>query len=233
MPDFIPAKFCPGCGHPIVLLMLKQVLSSMGLEKKAVLGLDIGCSLLAWNYLPINTFQTHHGRVSPVMVGFKRARPNSICIGYTGDGGAYSIGIQSLLHSAKRDEPITVLVINNTVYAMTGGQTAPTTLIGQKTDTNPTGQTEAPFLGPEFLKHIVHQDAFLARTAVNDPQQMQTYIKKAIETQQAGHFALVEFLSFCPTAWHTVGQGTLDYLEKKMKPVFKTGEIKRLVIGNS
>lgn len=225
MSDFIPAKFCPGCGHPIVLLMLKQVLTEMGLEKKAVLGLDIGCSLLAWNFLPINTFQTHHGRVSPVMVGFKRARPSSVCVGHTGDGGAYAIGIQSLIHAAKRDEPITVLVVNNTVYAMTGGQTAPTTLVGQKTDTNPNGNEEDPFFGPELLKGVVKSGAYLARTAVNDPKNMQKYIKKALETQQAGHFSLVEFLSFCPTAWRTRGAETIKYLEEKMKPVFKTGEI--------
>jgi len=221
-----PAKFCPGCGHPITLMMLNKVLEQMGLSQKAVLGLDIGCSLLAWNFLPINTMQTHHGRVSPTMVGFKRGKPDSVCIGYTGDGGAYAIGWQSLFHTALRDEPITVIVVNNTIYGMTGGQTAPTTMTGEKTDTSPEGYTGNPLQGPEILRQVAHKDAFLARTAVNDPKQMQEFIKKAFETQQAGHFSMVEFLSFCPTNWRTKGPETIKFLEEKMKPVFKVGEIK-------
>lgn len=224
MTDLIPSKFCPGCGHPIVLMMLDKVLQDLKLSGKAVLGLDIGCSLLAWNFLPINTFQTHHGRVTPTMAGFKRAKPGSLCFGYTGDGGAYAIGLQSLLYAARRDEPITVVVINNTVYAMTGGQSAPTTLKGQKTDTHPNGHEDEPLLGPELLRGIVKPGAYLARTAVDNPKQMREYIKKAIEAQQAGHFSLVEFLSFCPTNWKTGGKETIDYLEK-LKFSFKIGEM--------
>lgn len=223
MPADAPAKFCAGCGHPIILTMLKRVLEEMSLTQKAVLGLDIGCSLLAWNFLPINTFQTHHGRVVPTMMGFKRARPNSVSFAYAGDGGAYAIGWQSLYHAARRDEPVTALIVNNTIYGMTGGQTAPTTLMGQITPTSPKGSIDKPFLGPEALKQVVAPGAFIARTAVNDPAQMQEYIKKAIEAQQAGHFSVVEFLSFCPTNWRTKGPDTLKYLEEKMKPVFKLG----------
>lgn len=224
MSDFVPAKFCAGCGYPIVLMLLYKELQKMNLTQDAVLGLDIGCSLLAWNHLPINTFQTHHGRVVPTMMGFKRARPDSICIALAGDGGAYAIGIQSLLHAAKRDEPILVLVINNTVYAMTGGQTAPTTLYGQKTSTNPQGNSEEPLLGPELLKNVVKNGAYLARGAVNDTKNLQIYLHKAIETQQAGHFALLEVLSFCPTNWRTKGQDTIDYLEN-LKKTFEIGEM--------
>ncbi len=224
MSDFVPAKFCSGCGYPIILMFLYKELQNLKLAGQAVLGLDIGCSLLAWNHLPINTFQTHHGRVVPTMMGFKRARPNSICIALAGDGGAYAIGIQSLLHAAKRDEPVLVLVVNNTVYAMTGGQTAPTTLYGQKTSTNPQGNIEEPLLGPELLKNVIKSGAYLARGAVNDPKNLQAYLRKAIETQQAGHFSMVEVLSFCPTNWRTKGQETINYLEN-LKQVFKTGEI--------
>lgn len=222
MTDIIPAKFCAGCGHPIVLMMLHKVLKDLNLEKKAVLGLDIGCSLLAWNFLPINTFQTHHGRVTPTMMGFKRANKEAVCFGYAGDGGAYAIGWQSLFHAARRDEPVTVLVVNNTVYGMTGGQTAPTTLVGQVTSTSPKGNEETPFHGLEYLKQVVRPEAFLARTAVNDPKQMQEYLRQAIATQQAGHFSMIEFLSLCPTNWRTKGAETLKYLEG-MKNVFKIG----------
>lgn len=219
------AKFCPGCGHPIVLMMLHRVLKEQKLEAQAVLGLDIGCSLLAWNYLPINTFQTHHGRVVPTMVGFKRARKNSLSFGYVGDGGAYAIGWQSLFHAALRDEPVTVIVVNNTVYGMTGGQTAPTTLKGQVTMTAPEGFGGTSLHGPEILKQVAHPDAFIARTAVNDPKQMLEFIGKAVAAQQAGHFSLIEFLSFCPTNWRTTGADTLKRLEG-MRQTYIVGEIK-------
>lgn len=218
------AKFCPGCGYPITLLMLNKTLEKLGLQKQAVLGLDIGCALLAWNFLPINTFQTHHGRVVPTMMGFKRARKNSLCVALVGDGGAYAIGLQSLIHAAKRDEPIMVIVTNNTVYGMTGGQTAPTTLNQQITPTSPEGNTEEPFFGPELLKGIVKEGAFVARTAVNEPKQLMEYLEKGIQTQQAGHFSLVEVLSFCPTNWKTVGVGTIEKLNG-LKKTFKLGVI--------
>jgi len=223
MSNETPAKFCPGCGHPAVLLNLKRVLTENSELDKAVLGLDIGCSLLAWNFLPINTFQTHHGRVVPSMVGFKRARPESLVIAYAGDGGAYAIGWQSLYHAARRDEPITVFVVNNTVYGMTGGQTAPTTLVDQVTPTSPEGNKELPFLGPENLRLVANKKAYLARTAVNTPDDLLNCVKKSLATQKAGHFSLVEFLSYCPTYWRTKGVETNNYLEK-MKTVFKLGQ---------
>lgn len=223
MPEYIPAKFCAGCGYPIILMTLGRILEQKQLSKKAVMGLDIGCSLLAINALPINIFHTHHGRVTPTMMGFKRARPDSLCFGLTGDGGAYAIGWQSLFYSAMRDEPITVIVVNNTVYAMTGGQTAPTTLSGQKTDTNPDGYEGAPFFGPELLRHVARKEAYLARTATNNPKDIAAYLEKVIATQQAGHFSLVEILSFCPTNWKTVGKATMDYVDG-LKKVYKMGE---------
>lgn len=219
-----PAKFCPGCGHPIVLMMLNKVLDDLNLRKQAVLGLDIGCSLLAWNFLPVNTFQTHHGRVTPTIMGYKKASSEKKCFGYTGDGGAYAIGLQYLIHAARRDDPITMIIVNNTVYAMTGGQTAPTTMKGQVTDTSLNGPVEEPFFGIELLRQVAKPEAFLARTAVNDPKTCQEYLKEAIATQQKGHFSAVEFLSMCPTNWRTRGADTIKFLEG-MKEIFKLGKI--------
>jgi 2-oxoglutarate ferredoxin oxidoreductase subunit beta len=217
------SKFCPGCGHTIVLQTLYRSLQEMKSEDKAILGLDIGCSLLAWDFLPINTFQTHHGRVTPTMMGFKRAKPESLCFAYTGDGGAYAIGLQSLLWSAIRNEPVTVIVVNNSLYAMTGGQSAPTTMIGQKTDTSPSGNEQSPVLGPELIRQV-NKKAYLARTACNDIKNLKMCLEKAIAAQMAGNFSLVEALSFCPTNWRTKGIETNAYLEN-MKMVFKLGEI--------
>ncbi|MFA6427708.1 MAG: thiamine pyrophosphate-dependent enzyme [Candidatus Magasanikbacteria bacterium] len=218
------SKFCPGCGQPVILQTLYRILQELKLEEKAVLGLDIGCALLAWDFLAINTFQTHHGRVTPTMVGFKRANPNALTFAYTGDGGAYAIGLQSILHAALRNDPVTVIVSNNIVYGMTGGQTSPTTVKGQKTDTSPLGNEQEPFFGPELLRTI-NKKVYIARTAMNDIKQLKEYLTKAIEAQQQGNFSLVEVLSFCPTNWKTKGIETNKFLEERLKPVFVTGEI--------
>ncbi len=225
--QFQPAKFCPGCGYPLILLTLRKVLEEKGLLAKTVLGLDIGCSLLALNSLPINTFHTHHGRVSPVMAGFKRGNKEAICLGLTGDGGAYAIGLQSLLHSAWRDEPITVIVVNNTVYGMTGGQQSPTTFKGERTDTTPAGSLLSPLPGLELVAESCKDNqAFLARGSVTDLVRLKEMLGQALARQQAGHFSLVEILSFCPTNWKTSGPATKEFLEKNLLPVFKIGEIR-------
>lgn len=224
--EFKPANFCAGCGYPLALLTLKKVLEATELTARAALGLDIGCALLAIDYLPINTWHAHHGRVTPLMIGYKRGNQEAMAIGCTGDGGAYAIGLQYLLHAALRDEPITILVINNTLYGMTGGQSAPTTMKGQKTDTFPLGSEAKTLLGPELVARVANPAAFVARGAVTDLAQARELLTKALQTQLAGHFSLVELLSFCPTNWKTSGPETASYLKEKMLPVFPLGEIK-------
>ncbi len=214
------SDFCPGCGQPVTLHTLHNILKEKKVDKKAVLGLDIGCSLLAWDMLPINTFQTHHGRVVSTMVGFSHAQKDAISIAYAGDGGAYAIGLQSLLWAAKRNESIFVIVTNNAVYGMTGGQTAPTSLTGQKTSTSPSGYDGLPINGPEMIRGLNTQ-AYLARTSVTDIAHMKSCIEKAIDAQQAGNFALVECISFCPLNWKVTGNALFDYVEhmKKSFPI--------------
>ena len=224
MEDKQLSKFCPGCGYPIILLALQRLLENKDLLDKTVLGLDIGCALLALHSLPVNTFQTHHGRVTPVVAAFKRARPDSVCLALTGDGGAYAIGLQNLIYAAKRDEAITVLVVNNSVYAMTGGQAAPTTCAGQKTATSPQGYDQEPFLGPEFLANIVKPGAYLGRSSVDNLPNLQESLSKALQAQANGHFALLEVLSFCPTNWKVMGKALLERLNS-LKKHFPIGQI--------
>lgn len=233
-----PHLFCPGCGHPIALKNLGYVIDELKLAQKTVIGFDIGCSLLAWDYFNIDSLQTHHGRTVPIMSGLKLAKPENIAIAYQGDGGAYAIGLQSLLSSAHRNDKITVLVINNTVYAMTGGQMAPTTLEKEITDTTPSGRTfqgGKPFLGPETVAKVVKEDAFVARGSVDKPLALKDLIKKALEHQIENRgFSMVEILSFCPTNWKTNAAETLEFLEK-MKKYYKTGIIKnskQLTVNN-
>ncbi len=165
-----PHKFCPGCGHPLVLKALAEAISELGIRNRTIFGCDIGCSLLSWDFFNLDTVQTHHGRTTPVMTGIKRARPELICIAYMGDGGGYAIGAQHLVNAAVRNERIMVILCNNTVYAMTGGQMAPTTLPGQKTETTPYGRDQEkagrPTLGPDMVAAIASDSAYVARGTV-------------------------------------------------------------------
>lgn len=224
-----PHKFCPGCGHPIVLKMLGEVIDEMGIQDKTVFLIDIGCSLLAWDYFDVDTSQTHHGRTVPTAVGFKRANPDAIVLAYIGDGGGYAIGMSHTIHSAYRNEPITTILVNNSLYGMTGGQLAPTTLMDQKTKSTPYGREEArtgkPLHGPEFLSHIAEPNAYLARGSVLNPLILKRYIRKAIETQINNKaFSFVEAISLCPLNWKTNAKETLA-MGKKMESVYNVGEI--------
>lgn len=222
-----PHNFCAGCGHPIVLKALGVAIEKMAISDKTTIGLDIGCSLLAWDFFNLPTFQTHHGRTLSTILGYKIASPNSVAIVYQGDGGAYAIGLQSLITSAHRDDPLTVIVVNNTLYAMTGGQMAPTTVLGEKTTTTPRGRNihqGKKFLGPETLKNIASERAYLARGSVLDTLGLEAMIKKAIERQQQGHFAFVEVLSLCPTNWKTDAKESLAFYEE-LKQEYHLGEL--------
>ncbi len=226
-----PHKFCPGCGHGLILKALGQAIDDLGIQGKTALGCDIGCSLLSWDFFNIDTVQTHHGRTTPVMTGIKRANPGLICIAYMGDGGGYAIGSQHLVNAAARNEKITVILANNTVYAMTGGQMAPTTMPGQKTETSPYGRdvdaTGRPMQGPEMVSAITGEGAYVARGTIANMRQLKAYLKKALENQAQGRgFSFVEALSTCPTNWRTNAQETWKYVEDTMPKHFRIGEIK-------
>ncbi|MDQ0286013.1 2-oxoglutarate ferredoxin oxidoreductase subunit beta [Desulfofundulus luciae] len=229
--DTKPHKFCPGCGHGLVLKALGDAIDELGIQDRAVFGCDIGCSLLSWDFFNLDTVQTHHGRTTPVMTGIKRARPELICIAYMGDGGGYAIGSQHLVNAAVRNEKITVILANNTVYAMTGGQMAPTTMPDQKTETSPYGRDPLkmgyPMLGPEMVAAITREGAYVARGTIANLRQLKGYLKKALENQVAGNgFSFVEVLSSCPTNWRTNAEKTWKYIEEVMPKFFKVGEIK-------
>lgn len=224
-----PHRFCPGCGHGLVLKALGYALDDLGLAGRGLFACDIGCSLLAWDFFTIDSLQTHHGRTVPVAVGFKRALPDRVVLAYMGDGGGYAIGLQHLFSAALRDDPVTVIVVNNTVYAMTGGQMAPTTLEGQATETSPfgrdPGETGVPMKGPEALREVVHPGAYLYRGTVARVAPLKKAIRRALEVQLEGHFSFVEALSTCPTNWRTNAAETWAFLEKEMSAVYPVGEI--------
>jgi 2-oxoglutarate ferredoxin oxidoreductase subunit beta len=226
-----PHRFCPGCGHGIALKALGEAVDELGILDRVLYGCDIGCSLLSWDFFNVDSIQTHHGRTIPLIVGAKRARPEVIGIAYMGDGGGYAIGAQHLVNTAMRGDRITAILANNTLYAMTGGQLAPTTLPGQKTGTTPYGRdvekTGSPLLGPELVAAIAPKGTYVARGTVGDYNQLKRYLKKALRNQLEGRgFSFVEVLSTCPTNWRTNAKETWGFLQGEMERYFKVGELR-------
>ena len=224
-----PHKFCPGCGHGLVLKALGHAVDDLGIQGRTIFNCDIGCSLLAWDFFNMDTFQAHHGRTTPVAVGQKLANPDLIVVAYMGDGGGYAIGSQHLVSAAMRGDRITVIVVNNTQYGMTGGQMAPTTLPGQVTETTPYGRdvlkTGYPMLGPEMVVAMASKKAYVARGTVAKPQQLKIFFRRALENQVAGRgFSFVEALSTCPTNWRTGPEETWRFIEEDMASYFTVGE---------
>ncbi|MDA8234475.1 MAG: thiamine pyrophosphate-dependent enzyme [Clostridia bacterium] len=226
-----PHKFCPGCGHGLVLKALGEAIDELGIQDRVVFGCDIGCSLLTWDFFDVDTVQTHHGRTTPVITGLKRANPDAIGIAYMGDGGGYAIGSQHLVNAAARNEKITVILANNTNYGMTGGQMAPTTLPGQKTETSPYGRDAEdigyPTQGPEMVAAIGQKGAYVARGTMANIRQLKGYFKKALQNQMDGTgFSFVEALASCPTNWRTNAKDTWNFVENEMSKYFAVGELK-------
>lgn len=232
-----PSKFCPGCGYGQFYKALALAIEELGQEKNTVLGLDIGCSLLAYDYLKLDTVQTHHGRTIPVMLGLKMASPKTLCIAQVGDGGAYAIGSGHTLNSAQRQDNITIIVINNTLYAMTGGQIAPTSLCDEVLDNVPTGRNcnlaGFPLLGPEMVAGLCTNSwqntptdpvspilpavnaykpknrSYVARATTLNQIELKSVLKKALLNQLKGGFSFVEVVSQCPQNWNTNAADTL------------------------
>ena len=226
-----PHKFCPGCGHGIILKTLGEAIDELGVKDRVVFGCDIGCSLLAWDFFAVDSIQTHHGRTTPVITGVKRANEDVVGIAYMGDGGGYAIGSQHLFNAAVRNEAITIILCNNCNYGMTGGQMAPTTLPGMKTETSPYGRdpvsTGQPTKGPEMVAAVAPDGAYVARGTIANPRQLKGFIKKALENQLAGKgISFVEALSSCPTNWRTNAQQTWHFVEKEMTQYFPVGELR-------
>ncbi len=224
-----PSLFCPGCGQSIFLRRFGFVIDELKVAKNVTIVTDIGCSLLAWNYYNIDTVQSHHGRSVPLAVGYKMANPRRIVIAMMGDGGAYAIGLQSLIHAAFRNNPISAFVLNNTEYSMTGGQMAPTTIPNEITTTSPAGKNKdifgAAFLGPELIKNLSNKNSFIARSSVSNIVLLDQMIEKTIKSQCDDNFSMLEVLSLCPTNWKKDAKESFDFLTQ-MEKVYRIGEIK-------
>ncbi|MCL2833211.1 MAG: thiamine pyrophosphate-dependent enzyme [Treponema sp.] len=232
----IQTKYCGGCGHGLIHRIITEIIDEMGLQGKTIITNPVGCSIWADLYFDTDTVQPAHGRTPAAATGIKRALPDHLVICYQGDGDMAAIGTAEMIHAANRGEKFTTIFVNNAIYGMTGGQMAPTTLIGQKAATAPYGRdaVEAgmgyPIRVAELLS-CLDGTAYIARGAVNNPanvRKTRNYIRKAIQLQMSGvGFTMVEVLSQCPTGWSMEPDESVEWLEKNMIPVFPLGEIKK------
>lgn len=201
-------SYCPGCGHGVVHRLMCEVVDEMDLREKTIAIAPVGCSVTAYNYFDFDTSEAAHGRAAAVATGIKRVQPDKLVISYQGDGDLASIGMGETIHAANRGENITVIFINNNNYGMTGGQMAPTTMIGQVTITTPHGRDAKaegyPILMAELIASLTAVK-YSVRTTVADFKGVvatKRAIKKAFELQMAGvGYTFVEILSNCNTNW--------------------------------
>ena len=228
-----PFHYCPGCTHGIVHRLVAEVIDELGIEGRTIGIAPVGCSVMAYNYFTVDMIEAAHGRAPAVATGVKRANPENIVFTYQGDGDLASIGTAETVHSAARNENITIIFINNAIYGMTGGQLAPTSLPGQVTQTSPYGRDVKlcgyPVKICEMLSALEGPE-YLERVAVNNVKNVKNAkkaIKKAFQNQIDGKgFSLVEVLSSCPTNWGMTPQKALEWIDEKMIPYYPLGVYK-------
>lgn len=225
--------YCPGCHHGTVHRLVGEVLDEMGLREQTILVASIGCSVFLYNYLDVDSVEAPHGRAPAVATGVKRARPDNFVFTYQGDGDLASIGLAEIVHAANRGEKFSVVFVNNTVYGMTGGQMAPTTMEGQKTTTCPGGRCAEREGLPLRMAEIIGglgAVAYSARVAVDSVKHLRAAkkaIRKAFECQTQGlGFGFVEVLSTCPTNWRMTPVQANERIAKEMIPYFPLGVYK-------
>lgn len=228
--------YCPGCTHGIIHRLVAEVIDELNLREECIGVCPVGCSVMAYNYFNLDMQEASHGRAPAVATGIKRVHPDKVVFTYQGDGDLASIGMAEVIHAAARGERFTTIFVNNAIYGMTGGQMAPTTLIGQATTTSPVGREAAgqgyPIRVAEMLTTL-DGAAYIARVSVHNNANVlkaKAAIKKGFQMQLDNRgFSLIEVLSTCPTNWGLPPVKALKWLEEKMIPYYPLGEYK--VVG--
>jgi 2-oxoglutarate ferredoxin oxidoreductase subunit beta len=229
----VPFHYCPGCGHSLLHRVVAEVIDEMNLQERIIGVPPAGCAVLAYNYFDIDMGEASHGRAAALATGLKRALPDRVVFTYQGDGDIAAIGTAETIHAASRGENITTIFVNNGVYGMTGGQMAPTTILGQKTTTSPGGRKEKrdgyPINLSEMLA-IAKGSVYIERTAVNSPGNIlktKKAVAKAFGVQLEGRgFSLIEVLSPCPTNWKMESVDACKWIDEVMAIHFPLGVIK-------
>ena len=222
--------YCPGCTHGIIHRLVAEAIDELGIEGRTIGIAPVGCSVMAYDYFACDMIEASHGRAPAVATGVKRSMPENIVFTYQGDGDLASIGLCETVSTAARGENITIIFINNAIYGMTGGQMAPTSLIGQVTQTSPYGrnpETQGYPINICELLATLEAPAYLERVTVNNVKNVRAAkkaIKKAFQNQVEGKgFSLVEVLSACPTNWGMTPQKALSWIDEKMIPQYPLG----------
>jgi 2-oxoglutarate ferredoxin oxidoreductase subunit beta len=234
----VPLHYCPGCTHGTIHKLVAETLVELDVLGKTIAVAPVGCAVFAYKYFNCDAHEAAHGRAPAVATGIKRVLPDNVVFTYQGDGDLASIGAAEIVHAAMRGENITVIFVNNAIYGMTGGQMAPTTLIGQRTTTSPYGRSQvgqgAPLRVSEMLATI-EGAAYIARVSVHKIPRLNAAkrsIKKAFQMQiEKKGFSLVEVLSTCPTNWGLTPVQSLKWLEQNMIPVNPLGVYKDIEGG--
>jgi len=226
------STYCPGCHHGILTRIIGKTIDELEIAERMLVIAPVGCSVFAYLWYRCDALQVAHGRASAVATGAKRADPNLIVLSYQGDGDFASIGIAESIHAANRGENISVIFVNNQVYGMTGGEMAPTTLIGQKTTTTPQGRNAKGFGYPLRISEMIAQleaPVYVTRQALYDTKhilQAEKAIKKAFTNQVEGKgYSLVEVLSNCPTNWHMTPTASNRHVAEVSEKVFPLGDL--------
>jgi 2-oxoglutarate ferredoxin oxidoreductase subunit beta len=227
------SHYCPGCGHGIIHRLVAEVIEELDIGEKTIGVPPAGCAVLAYNYLDVDMAEAAHGRATAVATGIKRVLPDRIVFAYQGDGDIAAIGTAETVHASNRGENITCIFVNNGVYGMTGGQMAPTTLVGQSSTTTPGGRDMSRDGGPLDLSEMLaltSGSVYIERTAVNSPKNVRRTkkaITKAFKSQMANQgFSLVEILSPCPTNWKMPPVDSHKWIEGVADSVFPLRVIK-------
>jgi 2-oxoglutarate ferredoxin oxidoreductase subunit beta len=226
-------RYCPGCTHGVAHRLLAEALDELGIRERVILVAPVGCAVFAYEYFEVDACEAAHGRAPAMATGVKRVQPGSIVVAYQGDGDLASIGAAEILHAAARGENITTIFINNAVYGMTGGQLAPTSLLGQRTTSSPSGRDARlagyPIRMSELLSSL-DGPAYIVRRSLHDVRHIRQ-AKKAIlislkaQMNNLG-FSMVELLSSCPTNWGLSPREALEWIEHCMVPQFPLGDYK-------
>jgi 2-oxoglutarate ferredoxin oxidoreductase subunit beta len=224
------SHYCPGCGHGIVHRLVAELLDEMSLVPRTIGVASVGCSVFAYDYLGIDFVESPHGRAPAVATGVRRARPDAFVFTYQGDGDLAAIGTAEIIHAAARGERLSVIFVNNGIYGMTGGQMAPTTLLGQRTTSSPTGRDSLtagyPIPITEMLA-ILPGVVYAARGSIADPGAIgktKAMLRRSFELQETGRgFSIVEILSTCPVGWGMTAAEAMEHVASEVVKTYPLG----------
>jgi 2-oxoglutarate ferredoxin oxidoreductase subunit beta len=229
----VPNRYCPGCGHSVVHRVLMEVVEELDIQSDIVGVASVGCTVFAYDYLDIDMQGAAHGRATAVATGIKRMLPDKYVFTYQGDGDLAAIGTAETIHTANRGENILILFINNGIYGMTGGQMAPTTILGAATSTSPDGRNLELHGHPLKITELIAQlpgVAYVTRQSVHKPANVRKFKKSLVKSLQLQHekagLCLIEVVSNCPSNWKMTPIESNRWMEENIIPEYPLGDLK-------